>query len=113
MRCIITRLHFHRDLVVWLRNNFFYRNLVRCKAQTAKWINLCHIAIEYCASMKLEWISRLEQFLERNDFGKNWDGAYQDAVPTLRQFFIEQVSAPISRPNWHCLSGIRNLYGTR
>src|SRR5207249_3866585 len=58
-----------------------------CISQTAKWINLCHIAIEYCASMKLEWISRLEQFLERNDFGKNWDGAYQDAVPTLRQLF--------------------------
>src|SRR5437867_11713465 len=87
MRCIITRLHFPRDLVVWLRHNFFYRNLVRCISQTAKWINLCHIAIEYCASMKLEWISRLEQFLESNDFGNNWDGAYLDAVPTFIQFF--------------------------
>ena len=36
--------------------------------------------------MKTEWISRLEQFLEGNDFGKNWDGAYQDALPTIRQF---------------------------
>jgi hypothetical protein len=37
--------------------------------------------------MKMEWIHRLEQFLEGNDFGKNWDGAYQDAVPTLRKYF--------------------------
>jgi hypothetical protein len=37
--------------------------------------------------MKAEWITRIEQFLEGNDFGKNWDGAYQDAVPTIRQFF--------------------------
>lgn len=37
--------------------------------------------------MKTEWISRLERFLEGKDFGKNWDGAYQDAVPTIRQFF--------------------------
>src|SRR5437867_10387320 len=39
------------------------------------------------AHMKAEWISRLERFLEGNDFGKNWDGAYQDAVPALRRFF--------------------------
>ena len=37
--------------------------------------------------MKAEWICKLEQYLEGMDFGKNWDGAYQDAVPTLRRFF--------------------------
>ncbi len=37
--------------------------------------------------MKAEWITRLEHFLAGNDFGKNWDGAYQDAVPTIRKFF--------------------------
>ena len=37
--------------------------------------------------MKTEWISKLEQFLAGHDFGKNWDGAYQDAVPTIRKFF--------------------------
>jgi hypothetical protein len=37
--------------------------------------------------MKSEWICKLEQFLEGNDFGKNWDGAYQDAVPALQKFF--------------------------
>jgi hypothetical protein len=37
--------------------------------------------------MKAEWISKIEQFLEGADFGKNWDGAYQDAVPTIRRFF--------------------------
>lgn len=40
--------------------------------------------------MKIEWIQRLEQYLEGNDFGKNWDGAYQDAVPTLRKYFNEE-----------------------
>jgi hypothetical protein len=40
--------------------------------------------------MKTEWITRIEQFLEGNDFGKNWDGAYQDAVPTIRQFFHKE-----------------------
>jgi hypothetical protein len=40
--------------------------------------------------MRTEWIQRLEQFLEGNDFGKNWDGAYQDAVPTLRKYFHEE-----------------------
>ena len=40
--------------------------------------------------MKSEWIEKLESFLERNDFGKNWDGAYQDAVPTLRLFFHKE-----------------------
>jgi hypothetical protein len=40
--------------------------------------------------MKIEWIQRLEQFLEGNDFGKNWDGAYQDAVPALRKYFHEE-----------------------
>jgi hypothetical protein len=37
--------------------------------------------------MKTEWISKIEKFLEGNDFGKNWDGAYQDAVPAIRRFF--------------------------
>ena len=40
--------------------------------------------------MKTEWIQRLEKFLEGNDFGKNWDGAYQDAVPTLRKYFHQE-----------------------
>ncbi len=40
--------------------------------------------------MKDELIKRLEKFLEGNDFGKNWDGVYQDAVPTLRQFFHQE-----------------------
>jgi hypothetical protein len=40
--------------------------------------------------MKAEWIKRLEKYLEGNDFGKNWDGVYQDAVPTLRRFFHQE-----------------------
>lgn len=37
--------------------------------------------------MKTEWINKIEQFLHGHDFGKNWDGAYQDALPTIRRFF--------------------------
>jgi hypothetical protein len=37
--------------------------------------------------MKDELVKTLEKFLECNDFGKNWDGVYQDAVPALREFF--------------------------
>jgi len=40
--------------------------------------------------MKTEWINKIERFLEGNDFGKNWDGAYQDAVPTIRHFFHKE-----------------------
>jgi hypothetical protein len=40
--------------------------------------------------MKAEWINKLEQFLEGNDFGKNWDGAYQDAVPAIRRYFHKE-----------------------
>jgi hypothetical protein len=41
-------------------------------------------------SMKDELIRSLERFLEGKDFGKNWDGAYQDAVPVLRQYFQQE-----------------------
>lgn len=40
--------------------------------------------------MKAELIRRLETFLEGEDFGKNWDGAYQDAVPILRRYFQKE-----------------------
>ncbi len=40
--------------------------------------------------MKAQWIDRIEQFLQGNDFGKNWDGAYQDAVPAIRRFFQKE-----------------------
>jgi hypothetical protein len=40
--------------------------------------------------MKAEWICKIEQFLQGQDFGKNWDGAYQDAVPTIRRFFHKE-----------------------
>ena len=40
--------------------------------------------------MKAELVQRLERFLEGNDFGKNWDGVYQDAVPVLLHFFRKE-----------------------
>ena len=37
--------------------------------------------------MKEELIQQLEAFLHQEDFGKNWDGAYQDAIPAIRRYF--------------------------
>src|SRR5262245_52154699 len=50
--------------------------------------------------MKQEWIKRLETFLEGQDFGKNWDGAYQDAVPTIRTYFDKQGFRTHIMPEW-------------
>ena len=51
-------------------------------------------------SMKQEWIHTLEAYLEGQDFGKNWDGAYQDAVPTLRRYFDNQGFRTHILPEW-------------
>ena len=64
------------------------------------------------ASMKIEWIRRLEQFLEGNDFGKNWDGAYQDAVPTLRQFFHREGFRTHITSEWESPSRHTELVAT-
>ena len=58
------------------------------------------------AAMKSEWISKLQQFLEVNDFGKNWDGVYQDAVPTLRRYlqaegFRTHITSEWESPSRH------------
>jgi len=37
--------------------------------------------------VKDKLIQELEEFLHREDFGRNWDGAYQDVIPTIRRFF--------------------------
>jgi hypothetical protein len=50
--------------------------------------------------MREEWIHKLEMFLEKHDFGKNWDGAYQDAVPTLRTFFDKEGFRTHIDPEW-------------
>src|SRR5438093_6225062 len=113
MRRIISLLHFLRDLVVWLGDDFINRNFVGRISKTAEGINLGHIAIEYFASMKLEWISRLEHFLERNDFGKNWDGAYQDAVPILRQFFHREGFRTHIMSEWDSESRDTELVATK
>jgi len=34
-----------------------------------------------------EILNKLESFLETEDFGKNWDGVYQDVLPTIQRFF--------------------------
>ena len=38
--------------------------------------------------MKEELIHALETFLQQEDFGRNWDGAYQDVIPTIRRYFM-------------------------
>jgi hypothetical protein len=50
--------------------------------------------------MREEWIQKLETFLENQDVGKNWDGAYQDAVPTLRTFFDQEGFRTHISPEW-------------
>ena len=37
--------------------------------------------------VKDKLIHELEEFLRREDFGRNWDGAYQDVIPTIRRYF--------------------------
>jgi len=32
-------------------------------------------------------IQELEEFLQREDYGRNWDGAYQDVIPAIRRYF--------------------------
>jgi len=32
-------------------------------------------------------IHELEEFLRGEDFGRNWDGVYQDVIPAIRRFF--------------------------
>jgi hypothetical protein len=54
--------------------------------------------------MKMEWISRIEAFLHGNDFGKNWDGAYQDAVPTIRRFFQKEGFRTQIMSEWDTVS---------
>ena len=38
--------------------------------------------------MKERLIRELETYLHQQDFGKNWDGAYQDVIPTIRRYFV-------------------------
>ena len=59
--------------------------------------------------MKMEWINRLERFLEVNDFGKNWDGAYQDAVPALRRFFHNEGFRTHITSEWDSPSRLTEL----
>ena len=54
--------------------------------------------------MKAELIQKLETFLEGNDFGKNWDGAYQDAVPVLRQYFHKEGFRTHIMQEWDSVS---------
>jgi hypothetical protein len=37
--------------------------------------------------VKDKLIQELEEFLQREDFGRNWDGAYQDVIPSIRRYF--------------------------
>ncbi len=63
--------------------------------------------------MKAEWITRLEHFLAGNDFGKNWDGAYQDAVPTIRKFFHSEGFRTHIMSEWDSPSRYTELVATK
>ena len=38
--------------------------------------------------MRDRLIRELESFLHQQDFGQNWDGAYQDVIPTIHRYFV-------------------------
>jgi len=38
--------------------------------------------------MKDHLIHDLEEFLRQEGFGTNWDGAYQDVIPTIQRYFV-------------------------
>src|SRR3954468_8302621 len=63
--------------------------------------------------MKAEWIVKIEQFLNGNDFGKNWDGAYQDAVPTIRQFLQKEGFRTHIMSEWDSPSRYTELVATK
>ncbi len=63
--------------------------------------------------MRVELIRKLEQFLEGNDFGKNWDGAYQDAVPALRRFFHKEGFRTHIMSEWDSPSRHTELVATK
>ncbi len=63
--------------------------------------------------MKAEWIKRLEQFLQGNDFGKNWDGAYQDAVPAIRGFLQKEGFSTHIMSEWDSPSRHTELVAIR
>ncbi len=63
--------------------------------------------------MKAEWIGKIETFLEGNDFGKNWDGAYQDAVPTIRQFLHSEGFRTHIMSEWESPSRSTELVATK
>src|SRR5438105_2332823 len=73
----------------------------------------CAFTIQLFASMKVEWITRLEQFLEGNDFGKNWDGVFQDAVPALRKFFHSEGFRTHITSEWESPSRHTELVATK
>ena len=63
--------------------------------------------------MKAEWIIRIQQYLEFNDFGKNWDGAYQDAVPTIRRFLQKEGFHTRIMSEWDSPSRHAELVATK
>jgi hypothetical protein len=69
--------------------------------------------MEGSALMRDEMIRTLEAFLEGNDFGKNWDGAYQDAVPALRQYFHKEGFQTTILNEWDSESRETELIATR
>lgn len=54
--------------------------------------------------MKEQLIKEIETYLHREDFGKNWDGAYQDALPTIRQFLAANGFETQLFGEWETLS---------
>lgn len=63
--------------------------------------------------MKEDLLRELEDYLERRGFGKNWDGAYQDSIPTVREFFEGHGFRTRVVREWDSESGESELVATK
>ena len=54
-------------------------------------------------------IDELESFLHQEDFGKNWDGAYQDVIPTIQRYFVKRGFETTVLSEWDSPSRLTEL----
>jgi hypothetical protein len=58
-------------------------------------------------------IQELEAFLHREDFGRNWDGAYQDVIPAIRRYFDSNGFETRLLKEWETPSGETELVASK
>jgi len=63
--------------------------------------------------VKEKLILELEAFLKGEDFGTNWDGAYQDVIPAIRRYFDNQGFTTRLLNEWESPSRDAELIASR